>query len=127
MSHEAFPTGALDGIPRYQLPRTQRELMTATTFIPCIAGGAALIALWVNVRFPKLMPWSMRRLVVHLVLAIAVVYAVGPAMDFVVRTGIPAAGLTSIFAVAFPVLVYEFLVGAWMIRLAQTSGAGFRA
>ena len=29
--------------------------------------------------------------------------------------------------VAFPVLIYEFLVGVWMIRLAQSSGAGFRA
>jgi hypothetical protein len=48
-------------------------------------------------------------------------------MSWVAQSGIPAAGLTSIFLVAFPVLVYEFLVGTWMIRLAQASGFGFRA
>jgi hypothetical protein len=79
------------------------------------------------VRFPKLMPWSLRRLLVHLIAAIAVVYVVGPAMGFVARSGVPAANLASVFCVGFPVLVYEFLVGAWMIRLAQASGAGFRA
>jgi hypothetical protein len=39
---------------------------------------------------------------------------------------VPASNLASVFCVAFPVLVYEFLVGAWMIKLAQASGAGFR-
>jgi hypothetical protein len=48
-------------------------------------------------------------------------------MGIVSASGLPAARLTSIFAIAFPVLVYNFLVGTWMIRLAQASGAGFRA
>jgi hypothetical protein len=101
--------------------------MTIEMFVLCIAVGAGAIALWVDVRFPKLMPWSLRRLLVHLIAAIAVVYVVGPAMGFVARSGVPAANLASVFCVGFPVLVYEFLVGAWMIRLAQASGAGFRA
>jgi uncharacterized membrane protein YedE/YeeE len=100
--------------------------MTVEMVILCIAVGAGAIALWVDVRFPKLMPWSLRKLLVHLVIAIAVVYVVGPAMDAVARSGLPASNLASVFCVAFPVLVYEFLVGAWMIKLAQASGAGFR-
>jgi hypothetical protein len=94
--------------------------MTIEMFIFCIAVGAGAIALWVDVRFPKLMPWSMRRLLVHIIV-------VGPAMGFVARSGVPAANLASVFCVAFPVLVYEFLVGAWMIKLAQATGAGFRS
>ena len=105
---------------------TEVEFVTIGSFLICIAVGSALVALWLDVRFPKLMPWSLRRLLVHLVVAILVVYAVGPAMAFVAATGIPAAGLASVFGVAFPVLVYEFLVGAWMIKLAQSSGAGFK-
>jgi len=101
--------------------------MTIEMFILCIAVGAGAIALWVDVRFPKLMPWSMRRLLVHIIVAIAIVYVVGPVMGFVARSGVPAANLASVFCVAFPVLVYEFLVGAWMIRLAQSTGAGFRS
>ena len=101
--------------------------MTVHTFLFCLAVGAGVIALWVDFRLPKLMPWSMRRLLVHLALAIAVVYVVGPAMALVTSTDIPAAGLASVFVVAFPALVYEFLVGVWLIRLAQATGSGFRA
>lgn len=101
--------------------------MTVHTFLICLAVGAGAIALWLDFRLPKLMPWSMRRLLVHIVLAIAVVYLVGPAMAFVASSSLPAAGLACVFGVAFPVLIYEFLVGVWLIRLAQASGAGFRS
>jgi hypothetical protein len=97
------------------------------TFLVCLALGSAAVAMWVNVRFPKLMPWSLRTLLVHLVAAFVVVKSVSPVMGWVAESGVPAAGLTSIFLVAFPVLVYEFLVGTWMIRLAQASGFGFRS
>src|SRR4051794_21677217 len=101
--------------------------MTVQMVLICIAVGAGAIALWVDVRFPKLMPWSLRKLLVHLIVAITIVYVVGPAMGVVSRSGLPAANLASVFCVGFPVLVYEFLVGAWMIKLAQATGAGFRA
>jgi uncharacterized membrane protein YedE/YeeE len=101
--------------------------LTVHTFLFCLAVGAGAIALWLDFRLPKLMPWSMRRLLVHIVIALAVVYFVGPAMSFVTSSAVPAAGLAAVFCIAFPVLVYEFLVGVWMIRLAQSSGAGFRA
>ena len=101
--------------------------MTVHTFLICLAVGAGAIALWLDVRLPKLMPWSLRRLLVHLVLAVSVVYLVGPAMTLVTSSALPAAGLAAVFCVAFPVLIYEFLVGLWLIRLAQASGSGFRA
>ena len=86
--------------------------MSITLYVVLFAIGAAVVALWITVRFPKLMSWKMAVLLVHLVLALLSAYAVAPAMGF---------------AIAFPVLVYNFLVGSWMIRLAQASGAGFRA
>ena len=101
--------------------------MTIQTLVICIAVGAAAVAIWVNVRFPGLMPWNMGRLLVHLVLALLCVYAVSPAMNTVISLGVPAARIAAVFAVAFPVLVYNFLVGAWLIRLAQASAGGFRA
>jgi hypothetical protein len=102
-------------------------VISPVAFIGCIAVGSAAIALWVDVRFPKLMPWNLKKLLVHVVAALVVVYAVGPGMDAVDRLGLPSGHLTSIFTVALPVLVYEFLVGAWLIRLAQSAGVGFRA
>jgi hypothetical protein len=64
---------------------------------------------------------------VHLVIALVMVYAVSPVMGFVTGSGLPSARLAAVFLVGFPVLVYEFLVGAWLIRLAQATGNGFRA
>lgn len=102
-------------------------LITVGAFIVCLAIGSALVALWVNTRFPGLMPWKMSRLLVHLVVALVGVYIVGPGMHTVTVIGIPGARLAGVFLIAFPVLVYNFLVGAWLIRLAQATGGGFRA
>jgi hypothetical protein len=101
--------------------------MTVNTFVICMAVGAAVVALWINVRFPRLMPWKMGRLLIHLVLALVAVRAVSPAMGPVLSLRIPAASLAAVFSIAFPVLVYNFLVGAWLIRLAQATAGGFRA
>jgi hypothetical protein len=101
--------------------------MTVEMLVVCIAVGAGLIALWVNVRFPGLMPWSLPKLLVHLILAFLLVKTVGPLMSAVAGSGVPSPKLTSVFAVAFPVLVYEFVVGTWLIRLAQATAGGFRA
>jgi hypothetical protein len=101
--------------------------MNANMYVILFAIGSAVVALWITVRFPKLMPWKMAVLLVHLVLAFLCVYAVAPGMAVVAATGVPSPRITSVFAVAFPVLVYNCLVGTWLIRLAQASGAGFRA
>jgi hypothetical protein len=100
--------------------------MTVGTFIIFIAVGSALVALWINVRFPKLMPWNLGRMLLHVVIAVLCVYAVGPAMSIVTDSGIPAPNLAAVFGIGFPTLVYEFLVGAWLIRLAQATASGFR-
>lgn len=101
--------------------------MTVNMLIVCIAVGAGAIAMWINLRFPKLMPWSMAKLLLHLVVAFVCVYAVKPGIELILGSGLPAGRLIGVFAIAFPALVYNFLVCAWLIRLAQASGAGFRA
>jgi hypothetical protein len=100
--------------------------MSITAFLICLAFGAGAVAMWINMRFPKLMPWSMKRLLLHLVVAFLCVYAVSPAITMILDTGIPAARLVGVFAIGFPGLVYQFLVCMWMIRLAQATGGGFR-
>jgi len=103
------------------------SLVTVTSFIVCIAVGAGAIAMWINLRFPTLMPWSMAKLLLHLVVAFVCVYAVKPGIEMILGSGLPAGRLIGVFAIAFPALVYNFLVCAWMIRLAQATGGGFRA
>jgi len=101
--------------------------VTVSMFIVSIAVGAGAIAMWINLRFPKLMPWSMAKLLLHLVVAFVCVYAVKPGIEMILGSGLPAGRLIGVFAIAFPALVYNFLVCAWMIRLAQATGGGFRA
>jgi hypothetical protein len=101
--------------------------VSVQAFAICMGVGAAVVALWVDARFPRLMPWKLGRLLVHLVLALLFVYAVSPGMAALISLGIPAAKIAAVFCVAFPVLVYNFLVGAWLIRLAQATAGGFRA
>jgi len=103
------------------------EPVSVSACVVCIALGAGVIAMWINFRFPKLMPWKMGRLLAHLIVALLCIYSVSPVMAIVGGSGIPAARLTSVFAVAFPALVYNFLVASWVIRLVQASATGFRA
>lgn len=98
--------------------------MTVEMFILFIAVGSGAIALWLDFRFPKMMPWDLKKMLVHVVAAFVVVYAVPPLMDQVAGAKLPWAHLASVFLVAFPVLIYEFLVGAWLVKLAQASGSG---
>ena len=57
--------------------------MSVSLYVVLFAIGSAAVALWITVRFPKLMPWRMAILLVHLVLAFLCVYAVGPGMAIV--------------------------------------------
>ena len=100
--------------------------MSVSACVVCIAIGSGIVALWISVRYPSLMPWKMGKLLAHMIAAFLCIYSVSSAMAIVQGSGIPAARLTSVFAVAFPVLVYNFLVGSWVIRLVQASAGGFR-
>jgi hypothetical protein len=100
--------------------------MNVSTYVMLFAIGSAIVALWISIRYPSLMPWKMGKLLAHMIAAFLCIYSASSAMAIVQGSGIPAARLTSVFAVAFPVLVYNFLVGSWVIRLVQASAGGFR-
>lgn len=95
--------------------------MSNGTFALVLTAGAAVLALWIDARLPRLAPVTMRRVLVHVVFA------------FVVMQLIPAASTSSaamylaLFGVALPALVYCFLSAIWFIKLAQSSlGLGAR-
>jgi hypothetical protein len=80
--------------------------------------GAFLIAVWIDYRFPTLSPKTLRVALLHLFLAIAagnvlVPLTVGTAADDAARL------LAGVVGVGFPVLVYLFLAGVWLIKYGQ--------
>ncbi|HWN20977.1 MAG TPA: hypothetical protein VNP93_03315 [Gaiellaceae bacterium] len=93
--------------------------MSNGTFALVLTAGAALLALWVDARLPKLAPASMRRVFLHVGTAMLALHLIpgvtSTTMLYVV-----------LFGVALPALVYSFLTAIWFIRLAQ-SALGFRA
>jgi uncharacterized membrane protein len=86
--------------------------------------GAGAIALWIDVRFPRLAPQEMAKAMLHVGASFAVGYAVGPAFQALVSYGDPRLTLLAIFALGFPAVVYCLLAGIWVIKFTQRMLSG---
>ena len=93
--------------------------MDLPVLIVSLALGAAALAIWVDVRLPSLAPTSIRGLVAHLIAALIVCQVGSMLIGATADTQQLAAMLTAVLALALPVLVYAFLTGVWMIKMAQ--------
>jgi hypothetical protein len=82
-----------------------------------LAGGGAL-ALWVDVRFPRLGPTELRGVVLHAICAYGLFLASGTFFD-------AAAGddawrrFAAVLAIELPSLVYMLIVCLWMLKVAR--------
>jgi hypothetical protein len=86
--------------------------------------GAFLIALWIDYRLPSLAPKTLVGALAHLFAAMATGNFVVPVIVGAVGDE-PANLLFGVFGVAFPVLVYLFLAGVWLIKYGQRALGGF--
>jgi hypothetical protein len=88
-------------------------------FLGCFLAGAGALAIWVDARFPSLMP-GMRGIVLHLMVAFVLVQIgarlVAPA---VADLSIPGAKLIAVIAIVLPLIAYAALAALWMLRLAR--------
>jgi hypothetical protein len=91
--------------------------MSSGTFAIALGVGSALLAFWVQFRFPKLAPESLGWAIAHIVVAGALAQVTIGVFSSVALQPIGAMGLT--FGLALPTLVYAFVAGMWMIRVAQ--------
>ena len=91
--------------------------MTLSTelFLVVLVVGAALLALWVYARFPKLSPEGLPRTLLHLVAAYAVLQLVPAA------TATVSGRLQAVFLIVLPGFIYIFLAAIWTLRLAQSA------
>jgi hypothetical protein len=97
--------------------------VNALVFVLASAVGAALLAVWLDVRFPWLAP---RGLTARLVAAGAAwALANGAATVFervLAGTTVPSAALLAL-AVILPALVATFLTGLWLLRSLGTAAS----
>lgn len=101
--------------------------MSPETATLLFAVGAAALALWVDVRFPKLGPPSLPLGFAFHVAAVLLVCRVLVPSGVAATSGTsPALTLIGLFAIALPGLVYVFLVGVWTLKLVQGATRAFR-
>jgi hypothetical protein len=89
--------------------------MSKELFVPALALGAGLLAMWVDVRFPGLAPERIGKTVLHTVLAFALLQLT-PAFG-----GSVPAKFALAFLFVLPALVYALLCTLWMLKQAQAA------
>jgi hypothetical protein len=92
--------------------------MSGGTFVLLLALGGGAIAVWIHVRFPNVGPRELRRVLIHVVVSFAAIQLAVPVIK-VAADASDLATLAGVFGVAFPALVYTFLVSIWVIRTVQ--------
>jgi ABC-type Mn2+/Zn2+ transport system permease subunit len=90
----------------------------AASFVPALVVGAALVALWVDVRRPSLAPDSLAHRVLAAALAALAVRLVP------VLNGSLLAAYVSVFALLLPALVSSFLTAVWLMRSVRDGQLG---
>jgi hypothetical protein len=80
--------------------------------------AAALLALWIDTRFPKLAPESFMRRVAAVGVALVALEATP------VFNGSAAAVYATMFGILLPALVATFLAAVWLLRAVRDAHAG---
>jgi len=91
--------------------------MGGVGFVVFLAVGAALLALWVDVRWERWRPGSPTRRMAHSFAAYAVLRLVSVATVHLAGAGAPLGQRLAVLLLLFaPGLVYAFLAGLWVMR-----------
>jgi len=80
--------------------------------------GAAVIALWVEIRFAERGPTSLSRILVHVIVAVLVLRVAMVAVQVMVGPD-AAQTMIALFAVVLPALVYVFVTTLWVMRMVR--------
>ena len=94
--------------------------MNLGTFIVVLTLGAAAIALWASVRFPKIGPDTLPGALLQVMIALAAGFLVVPlGMRSMLTFEPPTGPLLATFLFALPGLTYLFLASLWAMRVLQ--------
>lgn len=94
------------------------ENVSMTAYVLFLCAGAAVLALWLVVRFPDLGPDDVTKALLHVALSMVVLQLLVPAIHAVGGTGVPGAQFVVSLGIVLPGLTYVFVAAAWLIRAA---------
>ena len=92
--------------------------MTGQGFAIALIVGSALLALWIQWRYARLGPTTVLWALIHVGAACIVLRLLPLALTETTTSGARPFVYVEIFLLALPALVYAFLSGAWLTRLA---------
>lgn len=97
--------------------------MSSASLVVAMSLGSAAVALWVFVRFPRLVPARPGLKMAHLVAALAVAqFVVPPAMTFVIHgSEAVAPSLLALFLIFVPSQLWAYLSGIWVLALLRNA------
>jgi hypothetical protein len=91
--------------------------MSSGSFAIALGIGAAALAFWVQFRFPNLTPQNLGWAIFHLFIAGALAQLTKAVFGSVELQ--PLGTMALVFGLALPTLVYSFVAGMWLVRIAQ--------
>ena len=91
--------------------------MSSGSFAIALGIGAALLAFWVQYRFPKFAPETVGWAMLHLVATMALCQLTHTVFGTLELQ--PLGLMALVFGLALPTLVYAFIAGMWIVRIAQ--------
>jgi hypothetical protein len=92
--------------------------MNPTALVLVYTVGAAALAMWVELRFGRLTPGSLKARFFHSALALATVQLAVPVMRLLVGEGKSVShSLFALLYVFLPALIYAFLSSIWLLKL----------
>jgi len=98
--------------------------VTTAVFAMTFVLSAGVLAVWVDLRYPTLVPSGLRPLAVHLLVAIlANSLLVAPLAGLVVGS-VPEGRVVAVIGVILPLVTYACLAGVWTLRVAQSALSG---
>jgi hypothetical protein len=92
--------------------------VSIASFVLFLCVGAALLALWLAVRFPDLGPGDVTRALLHVAVSVLLGQLMVRAIGLTAPLGVAAGRFVAAFAIVLPGLTYIFLSAAWLIRAA---------
>jgi hypothetical protein len=95
--------------------------LTPHAFGPLFLAGAGSLALWIHVRWPRLTPSKLAKVLLHVGAATAAAALCRGAVAQVAESGGVPSALVAVFAVALPVLVYVLLTALWMMTALRSA------
>jgi hypothetical protein len=96
----------------------ESRFVSIATFVLVLCVGAALLGLWLVVRFPDVGPSDVTWALLHVALSIVLGQLIIASIGVLGRYGVPAARFVAAFGIVLPGLTYMFVAAAWLIRAA---------